>query len=518
MGMMDIIDAIIQQESGGNPNLRNPKSGAMGLMQVMPDTARNPGFGVKPLADPWNATENRRFGTDYFRAMERRYPGDRDAALAAYNWGPGNADRWVQSGKTIPLPAETQNYIRSINAMTGGGQAAPARGAPPMQDPFNDFWRRRQEAAQGITSIERMPPPGEMPPAPMQPPPTARNMSIGGRGGTQGSFSDNIPQAFGGSDRQGYFGRLFEDPMFLMGASVLGAGLSGRDAGSALMGGAQAASAMSEMTEKRRRAAAWDKLFTGGEGNMTSPYLKRLPPELVPIIRQMGPEAGMQVLMKTMFQPKKYIPTRDGIYDADTGKWITNPNKGDVQPGAGTLAQGERWRMRGGQLDLDDSGRPIAEPIPGSSKETVSAETAARVGLGEAFERKVPELERRIKADELGTTFGFKTDGGLSLDYMFGRGKAGDIYRQLQEGADALLRNLTGAGMSKEEATAYAERYLPSYTDSNDTVVKKLQGLDQALRAVRERVQTGRGRAGVDIPQGAPAPGTANDDPLGLFE
>lgn len=90
---MDIIDAIIQQESGGNPNARNPRTGAMGLMQIMPATAAQPGFGLPPLKDPWNPEANRRFGTAYFNTMLRRYDGDRDAALAAYNWGPGNADK-----------------------------------------------------------------------------------------------------------------------------------------------------------------------------------------------------------------------------------------------------------------------------------------------------------------------------------------------------------------------------------------------------------------------------------------
>lgn len=112
----DLIGRVIKQESGGNPNAVSPK-GAFGRMQLMPDTAKDPGFGVKPL-DP-NAedqdAENVRVGTEYLNAMMRRYGGDKEAALVAYNWGPGNADKWVSGGKDrTQLPRETQGYLSNI--------------------------------------------------------------------------------------------------------------------------------------------------------------------------------------------------------------------------------------------------------------------------------------------------------------------------------------------------------------------------------------------------------------------
>lgn len=112
-----LVDAVIWQESRGNPHAVNPRTGASGLMQVMPDTARQPGFGVSPLAweNRFDPQENKRFGTQYLGAMIDRYRGDVDAALAAYNWGPGNADRWVAGGKDPnALPAETRDYLTKI--------------------------------------------------------------------------------------------------------------------------------------------------------------------------------------------------------------------------------------------------------------------------------------------------------------------------------------------------------------------------------------------------------------------
>ena len=91
----ELVEAVIWQESRGNPNAVSPV-GARGLMQVMPDTARSPGFGVQPV-DPeslFDPAVNRQFGEQYLGAMVNRYQGDTRRALAAYNWGAGNADKW----------------------------------------------------------------------------------------------------------------------------------------------------------------------------------------------------------------------------------------------------------------------------------------------------------------------------------------------------------------------------------------------------------------------------------------
>lgn len=101
-----ILPFLIQQESGGNPNAVSPR-GARGLTQVMPETGRDPGFGVPPLRDN-SPQENVRFGRDYLIAMLKRYPGRPDLALAAYNAGPGVADRFAQpqasNGRVMPAP------------------------------------------------------------------------------------------------------------------------------------------------------------------------------------------------------------------------------------------------------------------------------------------------------------------------------------------------------------------------------------------------------------------------------
>lgn len=90
-----IMPFLIKQESNGNPNAVSPK-GAQGLAQVMPTTGQDPGFGVMPLRNN-SPQENVRFGRDYLVAMLKRYPGQPALALAAYNAGPGVADRFANT-------------------------------------------------------------------------------------------------------------------------------------------------------------------------------------------------------------------------------------------------------------------------------------------------------------------------------------------------------------------------------------------------------------------------------------
>ena len=108
-----VIRAIIVQESGGNPAAVSAV-GAQGLMQIMPKTAKKPGFGIKPLKDAFDPSENVRFGTEYFYALKDRLGNTRDA-LIAYNWGLGNTEKWLKSGGDVTkLPKETRKYYSSI--------------------------------------------------------------------------------------------------------------------------------------------------------------------------------------------------------------------------------------------------------------------------------------------------------------------------------------------------------------------------------------------------------------------
>lgn len=123
--MLDNI--TMQSESGGRRYgsggglLRSP-AGAMGEMQVMPATARDPGFGVRPW-DGSSPDDLARLGRDYRRAMEREFGGDPAKMWSAYNFGPGATkslirkygDRWLDYA-----PDETRNYVnKNLRALRG---------------------------------------------------------------------------------------------------------------------------------------------------------------------------------------------------------------------------------------------------------------------------------------------------------------------------------------------------------------------------------------------------------------
>lgn len=115
-----LLPHLIQQESGGRDNAISSK-GATGRTQVMPETAKNPGYGVKPMADN-SPAEFERFGREYLTAMLDKYDGDPEKALAAYNAGPGQVDKWVSSipaGSGDRARAETSNRFMQ-NTGQGG--------------------------------------------------------------------------------------------------------------------------------------------------------------------------------------------------------------------------------------------------------------------------------------------------------------------------------------------------------------------------------------------------------------
>ena len=108
--MSSFLPALIQQESGGNPNAVSP-TGALGLTQILPSTAADPGYGVSPLTE-WTPQAETQFTTDYLNALQGVNGGDPRLALAAYNAGQGTVDN--AGGNFNALPSGVQSYVNNI--------------------------------------------------------------------------------------------------------------------------------------------------------------------------------------------------------------------------------------------------------------------------------------------------------------------------------------------------------------------------------------------------------------------
>lgn len=178
-----LVDSLIQHESAGDIAAVSPK-GARGLMQLMPDTAREMaaklGLDFNEERLTTDGDYNKQLGVAYLDEMLQRYDGHQALAVAAYNAGPGKVDEWLQrngdprSGQIgteawvqrIPFE-ETRNYTRSILQDLRRNGSAAAEAAPASRPRLPDAIEAREDvlkngellgmAASRRPSLEREP-------------------------------------------------------------------------------------------------------------------------------------------------------------------------------------------------------------------------------------------------------------------------------------------------------------------------------------------------------------------------
>jgi transglycosylase-like protein with SLT domain len=142
-----IVEAVMAVESAYNPRAVSRK-GAIGLMQLMPDTAQR--FGVQDAFDP---EQNILGGTKYLSFLLRLFDGNLDLACAAYNAG----ERVVQRYGGVPPYRETQQYVQKIRRRLDHGDGPAAAPAPTPKPPFVFYtWMDPR----GVLNVSQTPPTG----------------------------------------------------------------------------------------------------------------------------------------------------------------------------------------------------------------------------------------------------------------------------------------------------------------------------------------------------------------------
>jgi hypothetical protein len=224
-----------------------------------------------------------------------------------------------------------------------------------------------------------------------------------------------------------------------------------------------------------------------------------------------APSAGDQ----SDYPPPEQTPTPDQTAQAGEPQPVV---RGKEKPKPRRL-----FKMPGGQVVDEDTGEIIAEPPPQKPKsQQLPAEVGARIALGDQFlhelnvaglggtpEKPTPALRERIK-----TVFGgdVTTQAQRRAQLAAGIGEATEIWRRVETGKEALVRQLTGAGMAQSEAEQQASRYSIGPTDSVEKMLHKMDGLQADLEAVKKGAIAARSGELIGGQQDAAPPEPAPDE------
>lgn len=153
-GSTDILaDAIRKVESSDGAHLYSPK-GAVGEYQIMADTGRELGLRIDSQVDERLDPEKSRAATlSYISKLLKKYDGNLNDALMAYNWGMGNVDQWIEQGRGAgftdkdgnwrPLPKETRDYTGKIRSAMGLSDENNSTGA----DSYSNYYATQTKLA-----------------------------------------------------------------------------------------------------------------------------------------------------------------------------------------------------------------------------------------------------------------------------------------------------------------------------------------------------------------------------------
>jgi hypothetical protein len=217
--------------------------------------------------------------------------------------------------------------------------------------------------------------------------------------------------------------------------------------------------------------------------NKTLEFLRQMNPELAQAVEAgaLSPLDAYKTHVQSQ-QPKKPIEVNGRLVDPDTYKVIADfSNKPEGPQPTDDMREYEFAKTQGYNKNFSDwqiENRRAGATNVNTGAVQLPAEMGARIGLGDQFISELPGIKKDIKG---GAVSGPIERGQLAA----GAGKPGEIWRRIETGKEALVRNLTGAGMAQAEAENVAARYQIGPLDTVDTMIQKLEGLERDLEATK---------------------------------
>lgn len=289
---------------------------------------------------------------------------------------------------------------------------------------------------------------------------------------------------------------------------------AGSTPGESLAYGAKLTSANRKDRQGRNETISWLK-----SKGMTDEDAKRLassPPAL-------------NEYLKNMYEQSKPIEVGGRLVDPKTYKVIadfSDPSAGMTSDQKEFMAAQNNPAFMDYQIKMKEAGRTKVDvntgvklpsgyewidpnnqeagvrPIKGGPATQIPGELAARIGMGENFlKNDLPVLRKEVEA---GSATGL-IDRGLAWG---GIGKPAEVQRKFQSGVEVLSRLLSGAGMTQIEVDEKTRRYMPTVTDTPESLKTKLDQLEAEIKASSAAAMRGRGETLDTAP--------AQDDPLGI--
>lgn len=186
-------------------------------------------------------------------------------------------------------------------------------------------------------------------------------------------------------------------------------------------------------------------------------------------------------------RPRAPVSVNEGtrLINPDTGAVIFDGTQGQSKVSREASEREAEANKRGLQGDARDqyilNGR-----LPASSDKALPAELGARVAISQQFLEDFPKLRDAAMAGKVTGLI----DGTIA---NFGRGEQGETLRRIKVGSEAIVRNLTGAGMNLAEANDRVKQYEPTRTDDAETVVRKLDMMNEMVQRIEAEAYRGRG-------------------------